>query len=204
MTRTSLLVPCLALGTALSTNAQTWVEAGEAGNLPATAQVPAGAGALTQIDGNINDPAEAQGPGNDRDMYLIQIDNPAAFTATTVGGTTLDTQLFLFTQGGLGVAFDDDTAAATQSALSGTFVPGPGLYYIAVSRFDRDPTGGGLELWLDRRDLDAPRAGPAELHHERLVPDGGVVAAEGGHRVTSSSAAASRSTSAWLCTSVTQ
>ena len=149
MIRTSLLAPCIALGTALSINAQTWVETGEAGNLPATAQVPAGVGPLTQIDGNINDPAEPQGAGNDRDMYLIQITNPATFTATTVGGTTLDTQLFLFHQSGLGVTFNDDTATATESAISGTFVPAAGLYYIAVSRFDRDPVGLGNEIWAD-------------------------------------------------------
>lgn len=148
MIRTSLLAPCIALGTALSLNAQTWVETGEAGNLPATAQVPAGAGPLTQINGNINDPAEALGAGNDRDMYLIQITNPAAFTATTVGGTTLDTQLFLFHQSGLGVTFNDDSAT-TASAISGTFVPAAGLYYIAVSRFDRDPVGLGNEIWAD-------------------------------------------------------
>jgi hypothetical protein len=62
----------------------------------------------------------------------------------------------------------------------------------------------GLELRLDGRDLDAARAGPAELHHEGLVPDGGVVAAKRGHRVTSSSAVTSRSTSARVCASVTQ
>ncbi|HEX6810140.1 MAG TPA: hypothetical protein VF384_00830 [Planctomycetota bacterium] len=149
MIRTSLLAPCLALGATLSLDAQTWVEAGEAGNLPATAQTPVGVGALTQIDGNLNDPAEPTGAGNDRDMYLIQIDNPATFTATTVGGTVLDTQLFLFQQSGLGVSFNDDSGITTQSALSGAFVPAPGLYLIAVSRFDRDPTGLGLEIWAD-------------------------------------------------------
>ena len=149
MIRTSLLAPCIALGTTLSINAQTWVETGEAGNLPATAQVPAGAGSLTQIDGNINDPAEPLGAGNDRDMYLIQIDNPAAFGATTVGGSTLDTQLFLFHQSGLGASFNDDSGITTQSALTGLFVPAPGLYYLAVARFDRDPVGIGAELWAD-------------------------------------------------------
>ena len=149
MIRSALLVPCLAIGTALSIHAQTWVETGEAGDLPATAQVPAGVGPLTQIDGNINNPAEAQGAGNDRDMYLIQITNPAAFGATTVGGTTLDTQLFLFHQSGLGAAFNDDSGITTQSALTGTFVPAPGLYYLAVARFDRDATGLGAEIWAD-------------------------------------------------------
>src|SRR5262245_51958936 len=150
MIRTALFVPCLALGTTLSINAQTWIEAGEAGNLPATAQTPLGGGALTRIDGNLNDPAEPLGAGNDRDMFLIQIDNPAAFVASTVGGAPLlDTQLFLFRQNGLGVTFNDDSGVTTQSAISGVNVPSPGLYYIAVSRFDRDPTGLGQEIWFD-------------------------------------------------------
>ena len=50
---------------------------------------------------------------------------------------------------------------------------------------------------------DAAAAGRAHLHHERLVPDGGVVAAER-HATTSATASASRSRSACVCTSVTQ
>jgi hypothetical protein len=159
-----LLVSCILTGAALT--AQTWTETGEAGNLPATAQIPAGAGALAQIDGNIDDPSEPNGAGNDRDMYLIQIDNPAAFTATTVGGTALDTQLFLFGQGGLGVTFNDDTSTSTQSAITGQFVAAAGLYYLAVSRFDRDATGLGDEIWADtpfttERQPDGPGAANA-------------------------------------------
>jgi hypothetical protein len=132
-----------------ATMAQTWLEVGEAGNLPATAQVPDGSGTLAQIDGAINDPSEPNGAGNDRDMYLIQIDDPATFTASTVGGTTLDTQLFLFSANGLGVTFNDDTAMSTQSTITGAFVTAPGVYYLAISRFDRDATGLGQEIWAD-------------------------------------------------------
>jgi hypothetical protein len=129
--------------------AQTWTETGEAGNLPGTAQSPIGAGTLSQIDGNINDPAEPMGAGNDRDMYVIFVDNPAAFVATTVGGSTLDTQLFLFHTTGIGVTFSDDSGVSTQSRLTGMFVPSPGLYLLAVARFDRDATGLGAEIWAD-------------------------------------------------------
>ena len=50
---------------------------------------------------------------------------------------------------------------------------------------------------------DPPASRGAELHHERLVPDGRVVAAER-HATASATAAASRSRSACVCTSVTQ
>ncbi len=67
-----------------------------------------------------------------------------------------------------------------------------------------------LEVADDRRDArlgrvedDAATAGRPHLHHERLVPDGGVVAAEL-HATTSATAATSRSRSACVCTSVTQ
>ena len=57
MIRTSLLVPCIAIGTALSINAQTWTESGEAGNLPAPAQTPAGAFTIDGLGGAFVDGA---------------------------------------------------------------------------------------------------------------------------------------------------
>lgn len=139
------ILPWLA-GTA---SAQIWNEAGEAGNLPAAAQVPLGFGPLTQLVGNLNDPLEPLGAGNDRDMYWIQIDSPTAFSATTVGGSTLDTQLWLFDKNGRGVSFCDDILTSTQSTLTGQFVVAPGTYLLAISRFDRDATNAGAEIWLD-------------------------------------------------------
>ena len=59
-----------------------------------------------------------------------------------------------------------------------------------------------LGLGLGKDEPASPLAG--ELHHERLVPDGSVVPAQAVHASTSSSAAASRSMSARVCTSVTQ
>jgi hypothetical protein len=79
------------------------------------------------------------------------------------GAPTLDTQLFLFTQAGLGVTFNDDSGAVVESRITGQFVPAPGLYLLAISRFDRDPTGLGLEIWADtpfttERAADGPGA----------------------------------------------
>ena len=74
----------------------TWTEVGDAGDLPGTAQTTVGVGLtdLTDIFGTISS-------SSDQDMYLINIDNPAAFSASTNNPqTTLsvdhDTQLFLF------------------------------------------------------------------------------------------------------------
>lgn len=151
MNRLLVLTSCV-LTSALVLPSQTWTETGEAGDLPGTAQVPAGAGPLTQIDGNLDDPTIPEGGGNDRDMYLIHIDDPLTFDATTANGTTLDTQLFLFLPSGVGVSFNDDDETGVgglRSRVTGQFVPAPGNYLLAVSRYDRDPTAAGDEIWAD-------------------------------------------------------
>jgi hypothetical protein len=47
------------------------------------------------------------------------------------------------------VSFNDDTGVTTQSRITGVFVPAPGLYYLAIARFDRDATGLAAEIWAD-------------------------------------------------------
>jgi hypothetical protein len=126
-------------------NAQIWNEVGDAGDLPASAQVVMGAGSLTQINGFFG--------ANDADMYRILITNPAAFSATTFGGTTLDTQLWLFHVSGMGIAHNDDVPAGNPGAgtLQSMFPVGnplyaslaPGEYLIAITRYDRDPVSAG-------------------------------------------------------------
>jgi hypothetical protein len=120
---------------------QGWVETGDAGQLPGTAQAPSGSGSLPGIQGTLT--------ANDVDMYQINICNEANFSASLVNGTTFDTQLFLFTTAGIGVAFDDDTAVL-QSALTSTFVTANGNFLIAVAGYDNDAVdAGALELWID-------------------------------------------------------
>src|SRR5690606_9679276 len=110
------------------------VETGDAGNTPSTAQVATGpAGApLLQIRGRIESTT-------DSDMYRLQICNEAAFRASTVGATTIDTQLFLFDANGNGVAHDDDDPAggSLQSVISSQFVNSNGEYFIAISTSDK-------------------------------------------------------------------
>jgi uncharacterized Zn-binding protein involved in type VI secretion len=123
-----------------------WTEQGDAGDLPETAQ-STGNGALAQIQGNLS--------ADDVDMYAIYITDPANFSASTVGGATFDTQLWLFDSDGKGVVFNDDAVGTTvpQSRIdnsSGCLTDRPpGIYYLAISRYDRDATGceRGL-IWL--------------------------------------------------------
>ena len=55
--------------------------------------------------------------GDDQDLYRICLEGGGSFSATTVGGTELDTQLFLFDAAGRGVYGNDDSQATRQSTL---------------------------------------------------------------------------------------
>jgi hypothetical protein len=110
-----------------------WTETGDAGDLPGTAQVVEGSGPLDSISG------ELVGDPDFGDMYQIYIFDPAAFSAATSSG--FDPQLFLFDENGMGVYANDD-----DSGLQPSLPPGhlyspttPGLYYLAITAFDRDP-----------------------------------------------------------------
>jgi hypothetical protein len=72
--------------------------------------------------------------------------------------------LFLFDSAGHGVSFSED-AGSTQSTITSQFIPGPGIYYIAIAGYDNDPLGAvtGGEIWLDapwgtERQPDGPAA----------------------------------------------
>lgn len=135
-----------------------YVEPGDAGDTPDTADRPAGSGPLAAIVGNFDSVGDA-------DVYLVQICDSGGFSASTVGNTTQDTQLFLFNDQGVGVTFDDDApGGGLQSTITSAFVPGNGNYYLAVARYDNDPMdAGGQALWIDtpfgiERQPDGPGA----------------------------------------------
>ena len=74
--------------------------------------------------------------------------------ASTVAGTTLDTQLFLFDSAGHGVYANDDAPGVMgQSALPAgvAFTPAAaGVYSLAITRYNQDPvTLGGSRLFPD-------------------------------------------------------
>jgi hypothetical protein len=114
----------------------------DAGELLASAQVPAGAGPLNTILGNL----EPEGT----DLYKIEVCDVDAFSASTQANTGFDSQIFLFDSAGVGVMFNDNIAAVvTQSTINngGGLITTPGVYYLAISAYDRDPgdsTGEGI------------------------------------------------------------
>jgi hypothetical protein len=110
-------------------------EVGDAGDLPATAQDLTGA-PVAQISGSILE-------GGDVDMYRLCLDGGGSFSASAVGGTEVDTQLFLFDASGRGVyANDDERENVVQSLLPAGHPLTPsaqGEYLLAVGVYNLDP-----------------------------------------------------------------
>ncbi len=136
---------------------------GDSGDLPAGAQVPTGTNPFTEIGGTTSP--------DDADLYLIEVCDVSNFSATTFGGTPagFDTRLYLFTPGGVGVTFNDDVPTGFPgdttllSRISGTNIPGPGQYYLAVTQYNNRPLdAGAAQLW-NETPFDTERApdGPA-------------------------------------------
>src|SRR5687767_515698 len=86
--------------------ASIYIEFGNAGQTPGTAQtvgatVPPSA-QLTQIQGTLPS-------STDSDVYRILITNPSIFSANVnTTDANADTQVYLFTAAGAGIAFNDD------------------------------------------------------------------------------------------------
>jgi hypothetical protein len=130
-------------------------EQGDAGDLPATAQDLTGAGVDT-INGTIAD-------ATDIDMFRVCVDGGATFSASSVGGTAVDTQLFLFDSSGRGVyANDDERDGVIQSLLPAghPLTPRtPGEYYLAVGAYNLDPLGADQPIFSPGTGVVGP-AGP--------------------------------------------
>ncbi len=122
-------------------------ENGDAGELPATAQDLGAETALGSIAGNIENET-------DRDVYRLCASGGGSFSASTVSGTSIDTQLFLLDDGGRGVYANDDAPGVVgQSELPAGDPLTPaaaGVYYLAISRYNQDPlTADGVRLFAD-------------------------------------------------------
>ena len=135
-------------------------EQGDAGDLRATAQ-DLGSGPVGAVLGTFTS-------GGDVDVYRVCVSEGPAFSAITIGMTTLDTQLFLFDSAGLGVYSNDDAAVGVRGSRLPTghrFSPTqPGEYYVAISSFNNDPQSEAGEIFPD-------------LFSGSLYPDGVVNAA---------------------------
>ena len=141
----------LSLAVAPAAYADDFVEVGDAGQTPGMASATPGVNPLTGIVGTFTAGA------THADVYRIFIANPATFSATTIGGTTVDTQLFLFTTAGLGIVGNDDFGLGVQSGIGAGFAGGSitgalaaGEYLLAITQFDIDPiNAAGLEIFTD-------------------------------------------------------
>ncbi len=83
---------------------------------------------------------------NDVNLYKVYLPANQPVQATTVGGTLVDTQLFLFNGKGLGLYANDDAAGTIQSSVPAKqpFTPAvSGYYYIAISSSGNNPLSKG-------------------------------------------------------------
>ena len=142
-----------AIGLSLTGNlhAATYTESGDAGDLPATAQVVSGVAktTLTSISGALT----LTNNLSDSDMYEIYINSPSTFSASLTGfvpgANNFDSQLMLFSAAtGKGIEADDDdptTGSSSADLPSGSTLMSSqtaGLYYLLVSGSGRYATSG--------------------------------------------------------------
>ena len=124
-------------------------EQGDAGDLRATAQ-NLGNEAVTTITGTYLSAADA-------DMYRVCLTDGRSFSASTVGATTLDTQLFLLSEDGHGVYANDDWNSLKGSKLPANHDFSPqtgGVYYLAISSHNKDPHSLQGEIFQDQIDIN--------------------------------------------------
>lgn len=137
----------LAAGGTAQAQTTTFAEFFDAGETIGTANVvntqPTGT-PLTTIIGGLSTP-------NDADLFRIFLPGGQTFSATTVGGATFNTQLFLFNANGFGVEANDNSASTVQSTLpaGGLSPAASGIYYLGISSFDNDPVSSGGLIFPD-------------------------------------------------------
>jgi hypothetical protein len=178
LTASVLAVVALALAaTPTGAVGATWVEAGDAAGIPATAQSATGSGALTRITGRITHV-------NDDDLFKVCLTGGGAFSAEVVPRPLvenfLDPQLFLFDHRGRGVYANDDRGPfdtpddadyfprlPARHALTPTAA---GVYYLGISNFDNDPVSPRGDVF-EQALLSTDIVGPSELGGSRPVYD---------------------------------
>jgi hypothetical protein len=137
----ALLTSLMALlGFAAGAYAQAWNEAGDAGSLPATAQVTVGQGPLTAIHG-------ALASDSDVDMYCIQVQAPTSLIVALQCVVIQGPNVWLFDATGKGVAANSMCVGGDKRIL-GTFVVAAGKYYVAVSYNGVNPFAGVDPIWV--------------------------------------------------------
>jgi hypothetical protein len=149
-----LAVAWSALACAGAAKAQTWNEVGDAGSIPALAQTTAGLGNLTRINGTLS-------ADTDVDLYCIQVNNRAAFSAGLNCLIQLSADLYLFDGLGKGIAVAQ-VCAAGNKAITSILLPSAGLYYLGVAPHGAMAFAGPNAIWLagstSQRAPDGPGA----------------------------------------------
>jgi hypothetical protein len=136
-------------------------EVGDTGELPASAQEVGPAGPLSSIDGRVDGFA-------DRDMFKICITGGGTFSASTVGNTGWDTQLWLLNADGKAVYANDDSTPPWSTLPAGHLLTpmAPGTYYLAITAFNVDPSGDAGALFASS---SAGVNGPARVGGNRPI-----------------------------------
>jgi hypothetical protein len=143
LTRIAVIASIAVVALACAPGAFAASEVGNAGDLPATSQ-DLGDGVVTTIWGTFSD-------AEDADVYRICLSDGGSFSASTVGATTLDTQLFLLNSQGYGVYANDDTGGrGSLLPAHHRFSPtAGGEYFLAISSYNRDPQSTQGEIFQD-------------------------------------------------------
>ena len=147
-----------------------WIERDDAGSLPDSSQRV-----------SIDRPAAIEGRlafEGDIDLFALDACDDGPVEVSTVGLTTVDTQLFLFDASGAGVAMNDDDPGSTSVQSRLTFPAGllAGRYHLAITSYNLDPLGaGGSPLWNDApfRSQRAPDGPEASSAVNGWLPSGG-------------------------------
>ena len=162
-------IVCIFVVFCVTAVAGVWVEVGDAGQLPATAQGGPGV-VLDTIFGDLTE-------FEDVDLYRIYIPDPLLFSAYTVEDVfnVPDPKLFLFTEAGRGVyAVDDDNGTQARFPLGDPFgLLTAGNYLLGISRFGFHPLSAGGRIFPDDLGLvGATGPGGAEVLSGWELPDG--------------------------------
>ena len=116
-------------------------EVADAGPLLDTAQIAndAGSSVPNTITGELTE-------NNDVDLYRLLLPAGSSFSASTVGGSDVDTIIFLFDENGLGIIGNDDDVGF-QSTLPAQEVATSGEFYLGLSSFNNRPVSAGGDIF---------------------------------------------------------
>lgn len=114
-------------------------ELGDAGDLPASAQVLTNFATVTSVAGTIRTAADV-------DMFQFALAAPTTLSFMVAATSTIDSQLFLFNSAGAGLWANDDMGNSLDAQITAALTAG--TYYLAISSWDTHPlNAGGLSIF---------------------------------------------------------